>query len=174
MTRVGVTVDIRDYLPPEVPAEIWDPTVTMHGAVISDGDTEVGSVFVTVSPRDSVDVWTATWMDEADAGWLVEFHRVEIKRDYVGHRYGLCLVAETLTQLTRGRTCLVTLVAEPRNWESLKQRDRGPALAALDRHWSQLRFDGGEVRPDDVRPRLMRLVARDYRPPEIHVIPITW
>ena len=174
MTSAGVRVSIRELPLPDVSEDVWDPTTSLHCAVMSDGDIELGSVTVKVRPRDSVGFWTALRMDDGDAGWLVEMDRVDLRRDYVGHRYGLSLVAEAIAHFSRGRTCLITVVAEPRNWESLKERDRRPALVALDRHWSRLGFDGGEVRSDDVRPRRMRMVARDYEPPPILVLPTTW
>ena len=68
-------------------------------------------------------------------GWLVKFDVVRVPRADPGPWYGLRLVAESLAEMSAGCTCHATIVAEPCGWQSLKQRDRAPALVNLDRRW---------------------------------------
>jgi hypothetical protein len=143
----------------------------LHAAIslpVNDDDAEwIGSVAIQLFPADSLDDEDWWWMDSDERpDWVVEFDMVKIDRKYLGQRYGLRLVAEALSELSFGRSCLASIVAEPKGWQSLKQRDRGPAIAALDRHWARLGFEGGEVRADSVGDRRMSMLVRDYNVPE--------
>lgn len=144
----------------------------LHASVHLRGDgddaEQVGSVGIQLYPAASPDDECWWWLAEASERpeWVVDFDMVTIRRDHLRHRYGLRLVAEALSEISFGRSCFATIVAEPKGWQSLKQHDRGPALAALDRHWARLGFDGGEVRPDMPLERRMTMIVRDYAVPE--------
>lgn len=42
-TAAGITVGIVHHPRENVPDDLWDPTVTLHVALISDRDTQIGS-----------------------------------------------------------------------------------------------------------------------------------
>lgn len=172
VSEPNLKVEVREWAHDEE-EPWWDTSVQYFTAMMQVDSAFVGSVPVNVTPRDSVAEWHMWRLEEADAGWLIEFDRVDIDRDHAGRRYGLWLVADTLRQLSRGRACVASIVAEPRSWQSMKQRDRGPAITALDRHWSKLGFSSVEVRPD-VQPHTMWIAVRDYEPPPILVLPPAW
>lgn len=168
--RVSVeALDLLDFGAEAVyfPAGMQFLHATIH--LESDGGAgeQVGSVGIQLYPADPGDdeYWSWTDPDERPE-WVVDFDMVTIRRDHLRRRHGLRLVAEALSEISFRRRCLATIVAEPRGWQSLKQRDRGPAMAALDRHWARLGFAGGEVRPDMPLERRMSMIVCDYTVPE--------
>jgi hypothetical protein len=138
-------------------------TLDAHG---EDGVTELAAVSMTRSRIDALqDEVYRQVLSESGAEWLIEFDVVRVPREHRGHRFGLRLVARVLVELSAGATCRAVIMAEPSGWQSLKQRDRAPALVALDRHWRRLGFEGDPIRAD-VPGRLMEMTVRDYQVPE--------
>ena len=68
-----------------------------------------------------------------------------------------------MAQYNAGRTCLVTLQAEPRGWQSMKTDQRLEQQQVLIRHWAQLGFTGS---PGIAHcATLVTQVVRGYRVP---------
>ena len=153
--------------PVQLPPGVTDSHASL-GVIHAGGSrTEVAHVWVTQTLVATLESPGCAYvLGELGAEVLVEFEVVRVPREHLGHRYGLRLVAEVLARLSVGRTCHAVILAEPSGWQSLKQRDRAPALMALDRHWRRLGFEGGAVRPD-VPGRQMSMTVRDYQVPGV-------
>lgn len=77
---------------------------------------------------------------DGGAGWRLEFDAPRVHPQYLGLRFGLRLVGAVMAHFSAGRKVWVSVVAEPRSWQSLKAAHREAQLPAIARHWERLGF----------------------------------
>jgi len=136
---------------------LWDP---------DEPETRWGTVSMRVDRDPLVEVhftWGPAPADTApdlDAEWVLELETPRIHPSVADGIFDLEVVAGVTEHFSQGRRCLVTVIAEPHGWQSMRVTRREPARQHLELRWASLGFmPSGEVIP---APQKLWRIAENF------------